>query len=97
MTNCAECSAEIKTEAHPTQKSLALMDYLVRLITPPGGTVLDPFAGSGSTGCSAVRLGFDFVGIEREAEYAEIACKRIAHWARAASRPAQEVLPLEMV
>lgn len=62
---------------HPTCKPTTLMAYLCRLITPPGGTVLDPFAGSGSTGVAAIREGFAFVGIEREAEYAEIAKARI--------------------
>jgi DNA modification methylase len=62
---------------HPTVKPIALMKYLIRLITPPGGVVLDPFMGSGTTGCAAVALGFSFIGIEREAEYVEIAEKRI--------------------
>jgi len=62
---------------HPTVKPTDLMRYLCRLVTPPGGTVLDPFAGSGSTGKAAVREGFRFVGIEREAEYVEIARARI--------------------
>jgi hypothetical protein len=62
---------------HPTVKPVALMEWLVRLVTPPGGVVLDPFLGSGTTGCAAVRLGFDFIGIEREAEYVEIAERRI--------------------
>ncbi len=64
---------------HPTVKPLALMRYLCRLITPPNGTVLDPFTGSGSTGCGAALEGFSFVGIERETEYADIARARIAH------------------
>ena len=63
---------------HPTVKPTALMRYLCRLVTPPGGVVLDPFTGSGSTGKAAVMEGFDFVGIEREAEYVEIARARIA-------------------
>ena len=54
---------------HPTVKPIALMRWLVRLITPPGGTVLDPFAGSGTTGQAAAEEGFDAVLIEREAEY----------------------------
>ena len=62
---------------HPTVKPLALMKWLVRLVCPPGGTVLDPFAGSGTTGIAALEEGFMFVGIEREAEYAEIARKRL--------------------
>lgn len=68
--------------SHPTVKPIALMRWLVRLVTPPGGTVLDPFAGSGTTGCAAVLEGFNFVGIEREAEYVVIAKARIAWWAR---------------
>jgi site-specific DNA-methyltransferase (adenine-specific) len=63
---------------HPTVKPTDLMRYLCRLITPPGGTVLDPFTGSGSTGRGATLEGFGFVGIEREAEYVEIAKLRIA-------------------
>ena len=63
---------------HPTVKPTALMRYLCRLVTPPGGLVLDPFCGSGSTGKAAVLEGFRFVGIEREAEYVEIAKARIA-------------------
>ena len=60
------------------------MRYLCRLVTPPGGVVLDPFAGSGSTGCAAVLEGLGFVGIEREPEYLDIARARIAHWAAVA-------------
>jgi site-specific DNA-methyltransferase (adenine-specific) len=63
---------------HPTVKPTALMRYLCRLVTPPGGIVLDPFTGSGSTGKAAVLEGFRFIGIEREAEYVEIARARIA-------------------
>ena len=66
---------------HPTVKPIALMRWLCRLVTPKGGLILDPFTGSGTTGCAAVLEGFRFVGIEREPEYAAIAEKRIAHWA----------------
>lgn len=62
---------------HPTVKPVKLMQYLVRLVTPPGGTVLDPFMGSGSTGVACKKEGFGFVGIERESEYMEIASRRI--------------------
>jgi site-specific DNA-methyltransferase (adenine-specific) len=62
---------------HPTVKPTALMRRLVRLITPPGGIVLDPFTGSGSTGKAAMLEGFAFVGIEQNAEYLEIARARI--------------------
>lgn len=54
------------------------MRYLCRLITPPGGTVLDPFMGSGSTGRGAVLEGFDFIGVEMDEEYFDIADARIA-------------------
>lgn len=63
---------------HPTVKPIALMQWLVRLVTPPGGTVLDPFLGSGSTGIAAHREGFGFIGIELSAEYAEIARRRMS-------------------
>lgn len=62
---------------HPTVKSQDLMQYLVRLVTPPGGIVLDPFAGSGSTLVAAVTEGMQFIGIEREDEYVKIAQKRV--------------------
>jgi len=62
---------------HPTVKPTDLMRWLVRLVTPPGGVVLDPFMGSGSTGKAAVLEGMRFMGIEREAEYLEIARRRI--------------------
>lgn len=62
---------------HPTVKPTKLMTYLCRLITPPGGTVLDPFCGSGSTGVAALKEGFKFIGIEREEQYVEIAKKRV--------------------
>lgn len=68
---------------HPTVKPVALMRWLCRLVTPPGGVVLDPFCGSGTTGVAAVREGFRFVGIEREAEYVEIARARVSHAAEA--------------
>jgi len=68
---------EVVKNNHPTVKPTALMTWLVRLITPPGGIVLDPFAGSGSTCVAARREGFFFIGIERELEYVEIARKRV--------------------
>jgi len=64
---------------HPTVKPTELMKYLVRLVTPKGGKVLDPFMGSGSTGKAAVLEGMNFVGIEREEEYYQIAQQRIEH------------------
>ena len=62
---------------HPTVKSLSLMRYLCRLITPPGGIVLDPFAGSGTTLIAACQEGFNFIGIEKEPKYCRIAEERL--------------------
>ena len=62
---------------HPTVKPTALMSYLCRLVTPPSGLVLDPFAGSGSTGKACKQEGFRFVGIEMNEEYCTIARARI--------------------
>lgn len=58
-------------------KPIALMEWLVKLACPPGGTVLDPFAGSGTTGVACVRTGRKFVGVEKNAEYHAIATRRI--------------------
>jgi site-specific DNA-methyltransferase (adenine-specific) len=66
---------------HPTVKPINLMRYLCRLVTPPGGTVLDPFMGSGSTLIGAHMEGFNSIGIERENDYCEIAKNRINYWA----------------
>jgi hypothetical protein len=63
--------------AHPTVKPIALMRWLVRLVTPPGGTVLDPFAGSGTTLQAARAEGFDVIGIEREADYLPLIRERL--------------------
>jgi len=63
---------------HPTVKPVELMRWLIRLVTPPGGTVLDPFLGSGTTLLAAKREGVVAIGIEREPEYVEIAKARIA-------------------
>ena len=66
-----------KQNHHPTVKPTDLMQYLCRLITPPGGTILDPFLGSGSTGKAAMYEGFKFIGIELTEEYLPIAKARI--------------------
>ncbi|MGN6217352.1 MAG: DNA-methyltransferase [Solirubrobacterales bacterium] len=66
---------------HPTVKPLALMRWLVRLACPPGGLVLDPTCGSGSTGAAALLEGRRFLGIELDPTYMEVAAARIAHWA----------------
>lgn len=76
-------NGEKKTEGgnnHPTVKPIELMKYLIKLVTPKGGRVLDPFNGSGSTGCAAVELGCEYVGIELDPKYVEIATKRIEAW-----------------
>ena len=65
---------------HNTVKSVALLEYLIRMVTPPGGVVLDCFLGSGGTAIAAERLGHPWVGVELEAEHVEIAKKRIAAW-----------------
>jgi DNA modification methylase len=91
----SKCSAaKPVANNHPTVKPINLMRWLGRLVTPPGGLVLDPFLGSGSTGCAAVLEGFDFVGIEREEEYVAIAEARMAFWARHEGREVEEVLGL---
>lgn len=76
---CAKTSKKDRGEGnnHPTVKPTDLMRYLCRLVTPPGGTVLDPFMGSGSTGKAAVLEGFNFVGIDLDPAYVEIAKARI--------------------
>lgn len=77
---CAKASKSDRGEGnnHPTVKPTDLMRYLCRLVTPPGGVVLDPFMGSGSTGKAALLEGFRFIGCERSPEYVAIARARIA-------------------
>lgn len=77
IDNAFQRGETTRQNIHPTVKSVELMDYLIRLITPPGGTVLDCFMGSGSTGVAAVTGGWDFVGIEKHLPYFEIAQGRI--------------------
>lgn len=68
-----------RANRHPTVKATRLCEWLARLITPPGGTVLDPFMGSGSVGVAAVRQGYSFVGVERDEGYMAVAKARIDH------------------
>ena len=68
---------QMRKNSHPTVKPTELMRYLCRLVTPKGGVVLDPFMGSGSTGKAAIEEDFNFVGIEMDEDYFEIACARI--------------------
>jgi site-specific DNA-methyltransferase (adenine-specific) len=75
---------------HPTVKPTALMEYLVKLVTPPGGTVLDPFTGSGSTGKAALLNGFKFIGIELTADYLPIIEGRLKHAAETYANQATE-------
>lgn len=77
---------------HPTVKPTDLMAYLCRLVTPPNGVVLDPFMGSGSTGKACMREGFQFIGIERESDFLNIARARIEHVLR---QPVQHSFDLE--
>lgn len=72
----------IRKNTHPTVKPIALMRWLCRLITPPGGVILDPFLGSGSTGVAALQEGFKFIGIEKSLQYLDIANRRILHTSR---------------
>ena len=69
-----------RSNYHPTVKPIKLMRYLCRLVTPPGGIVLDPFVGSGTTGIAAVQEGFNFIGVERDPNYITLATHRIEHW-----------------
>jgi DNA modification methylase len=92
---CPECGGI--RGGHPTVKPLNLMRWVCRLVTPPGGLVLDPFLGSGTTGCAAALEGFDFIGIEREPEYIAIAEARIAFWAQHEGREVEDVLGLHAV
>jgi DNA modification methylase len=66
---------------HPTVKPIALMRWLCRLVCPPGGLILDPFTGSGTTGAAAVLEGFRFIGIEQDAGYCADAVKKIGYFA----------------
>lgn len=70
-----------RANSHATVKPIELMRWLIRLSVPVGGVVLDPFTGSGSTGCAAALEARQFIGLEREAQYVEIARARIRHWA----------------
>ncbi len=83
---------ELLVNDHPTVKPIGLVRWLVRLVTPPGGRVLDPFLGSGSTGCAAALEGFDFTGIERLERYIAIAKPRITFWAQHEGQEVKAVL-----
>ena len=75
-------------------KPVKLLIHLIRLITPPGGLVIDPFAGSGTTGVAALREGVRFAGCEKEAEYVKIATERLAAAGVPAALPARSAAPV---
>ena len=93
---CAKASAKERPEVdgvkHPTVKPLALMRWLVRLTTPPGGTVFDPFAGSGTTIEAAMLEGFDAVGVEMEPSYLPLIERRLERATTGSSAPTGEVI-----
>ena len=70
----------IDENIHPTVKNVRLMRWLCRLITPSNGLILDPFCGSGSTGCAAMLEGFEFYGIEQNEDYVKLALQRLEYW-----------------
>jgi DNA modification methylase len=70
----------IRRNLHPTVKPIRLMEWLCNLLCPPGGIILDPFMGSGTTGIAAGRNGFDFIGCDLDPSYVQLATERIAHW-----------------
>ena len=80
IDNASQRGTTLRENHHPTVKPIALMEYLIRLITPKGGTVLDPFAGSGTTGIAAINLKVNYILIEREADYCTIADRRLKHF-----------------
>lgn len=96
---CAKASKKDRGEGntHPTVKPTELMRYLCRLVTPPGGVVLDPFMGSGSTGKAAILEGFAFIGIERERESFDTAVARIGRAGSARTIAAAEVAQMELI
>lgn len=96
---CAKASKADREDGnnHPTVKPTDLMRWLCRLITPPGGVVLDPFTGSGSTGKAAVLEGFGFIGMELSAEYAAIARRRITGAGGVFAVPAVSVMTTDII
>ena len=73
-------SVKEEKNIHPTCKPVSLFEHLIKLVTREGQIVLDPFLGSGTTGISAIKTGREFIGIDKGAEYLEIAKKRIEYW-----------------
>jgi DNA modification methylase len=87
-------SNQKRANHHPTVKPIALMRYMIRLVAPRGAVVLDPFMGSGSTGCAAMVEGMQFVGIDITPEYVDIARRRIAWWS--SSSPLDNIPTMEL-
>ena len=93
---CAKAGKEDRAgSVHPTVKPVSLMRWLVRLVTPPGGTVLDPFAGTGTTGVASIAEGFYCVLIEREAEYQIDIRRRISDALKQPGLPLAEPVKIE--
>ncbi len=86
-------TAESEGKLHPTQKPIALMEWLIRTYTNPGDTVLDPCMGSGTTGIACINTRRKFIGFEKDATYFQVAKKRIAEWA---IRPKEQVLSYDL-
>ena len=86
-----EATNRVSSNFHPTVKPVKLMQYLVRLVTPPNGIVLDPFCGSGTTGIACKLEGFQFIGIEQDTEYTKIAQARIENYQE------EPLEPLELI
>jgi DNA modification methylase len=84
----------MRANHHPTVKPIALMRYMIRLVAPRGAVVLDPFMGSGSTGCAAMVEGMQFIGIDITPEYVDIARRRIAWWS--SSSPLDNTATMEL-
>ena len=80
LTGSGNIRNPMRANHHPTVKPIALMRYMIRLVAPRGAVVLDPFMGSGSTGCAAMVEGMQFVGIDITPEYVDIARRRLAWW-----------------
>lgn len=86
---------EERANFHPTVKPIKLMQYLVRLVTPPNGIVLDPFCGSGTTGIACKLEGFEFVGLEQDAEYCKIAQARMDNYVEEKEKSKKSIKPKE--
>lgn len=80
-----------RANSHPTVKPIALMKWLIEMVLPPGGLVVDPFAGSFTTGCAAAQLGVNFHGIEREENFVEIGRARIEHWEKLEQKEREQI------